>query len=570
MGREKRSKFANDAKSTAELASSLAQKATKKEVDRYIMANVSEYGAVGDGITRTISSVFPSVTLSEVQALNSNATLSNSADWYAIQLCVNENEVTHIPNTGSNYMIDLPINVPNNHSIYGNLAAYPNGTTTTIKNVGIGTDAVILNDGAEIQKLLITGVTGNSATRTGNGILVKGSYCKIKDCTSNGNGGYGIRFADVHVVTCWITDNMVLYNQMGGIYGESRNTSSMICIYISGGYIGQNGRNDDGTIPTIPLTDWGDGIRFDGGININIEKTVSEYNYGAGIKLSTLTTSNTHTFLGVSVLGNHLEGNRLAELHIANQTGNLGRANVLGNHYLANNATDILIDIPTRIGDNNIENRYGTNNLILESIRHTNGIMFGMNRIDKEKTLPINYKSQFANEGPNSYVFIDHNVKYLDFDNPFVIYQNNRQRYLLKFQYRVISTSLTQGHVYLYPRKIDGSTAGGTITTVCGGTFGMDSGWIDVCKIVEPTSFTDTTDSLQMSTHWNGTPVDGDKFMIRDVEFIPLNNPILPSYATANRPTKGLVAGTTIRDSTLDKQITWNGTVWKDAMGTTV
>jgi hypothetical protein len=62
MGREKRSKFANDAKSTADLASSLAQKATKSEVDTAI-ANMGSASPKGTYATlAALQTAFPTGT----------------------------------------------------------------------------------------------------------------------------------------------------------------------------------------------------------------------------------------------------------------------------------------------------------------------------------------------------------------------------------------------------------------------------------------------------------------------------------------------------------------------------
>jgi len=44
----------------------------------------------------------------------------------------------------------------------------------------------------------------------------------------------------------------------------------------------------------------------------------------------------------------------------------------------------------------------------------------------------------------------------------------------------------------------------------------------------------------------------------------------LAAVATSGRPVTGIVAGSTVFDTTLGKPIWYNGTVWKDAAGTTV
>lgn len=51
---------------------------------------IRDYGAKGDGVKRSIKSVDSSVTLSEVQALRSDATLDDQWDWYALQRAIND------------------------------------------------------------------------------------------------------------------------------------------------------------------------------------------------------------------------------------------------------------------------------------------------------------------------------------------------------------------------------------------------------------------------------------------------------------------------------------------------
>lgn len=71
--------------------------------------NLKDFGAVGDGEAHTISSILPNVTLSEVQSLNSAATLEDSVDWYAFQKAINS-----IPynNTDMNANVGNKIVVP--------------------------------------------------------------------------------------------------------------------------------------------------------------------------------------------------------------------------------------------------------------------------------------------------------------------------------------------------------------------------------------------------------------------------------------------------------------------------
>lgn len=58
-----------------------------------IAVNVKLYGAIGDGNSHKISDIFPSVTLSQVQAIDSTATLNDEADWYAIMKAINSTSI---------------------------------------------------------------------------------------------------------------------------------------------------------------------------------------------------------------------------------------------------------------------------------------------------------------------------------------------------------------------------------------------------------------------------------------------------------------------------------------------
>lgn len=83
---------------------------------------VRDYGAKGDGVKRSIKSVDSSITLLEVQALRSDATLDDQWDWYCLQRAVNDiaegkYHKLFIPKAyggdGSNmYMISKSIRIP--------------------------------------------------------------------------------------------------------------------------------------------------------------------------------------------------------------------------------------------------------------------------------------------------------------------------------------------------------------------------------------------------------------------------------------------------------------------------
>ena len=83
---------------------------------------IRDYGAFGDGIKRTIKSVDPTITLSEVQNIRSDATLDDQWDWYCLQRAFNDiaegkYHKLYIPkiygSDGNNmYMISKSIRIP--------------------------------------------------------------------------------------------------------------------------------------------------------------------------------------------------------------------------------------------------------------------------------------------------------------------------------------------------------------------------------------------------------------------------------------------------------------------------
>jgi hypothetical protein len=60
------------------------------------------------------------------------------------------------------------------------------------------------------------------------------------------------------------------------------------------------------------------------------------------------------------------------------------------------------------------------------------------------------------------------------------------------------------------------------------------------------------------------------RLYFNQVDNFTQNVTVPPSGTTANRPTERLQIGQYYYDTTLDRPIWWNGTVWKKADGTTV
>ena len=95
---------------------------------------IRDYGAFGDGIKRTIKSVDPTITLSEVQNIRSDATLDDQWDWYCLQRAFNDiaegkYHKLYIPkiygSDGNNmYMISKSIRIPKMamREVYGDMS----------------------------------------------------------------------------------------------------------------------------------------------------------------------------------------------------------------------------------------------------------------------------------------------------------------------------------------------------------------------------------------------------------------------------------------------------------------
>ena len=81
---------------------------------------ISDY-LKGDGVLRSIKQVDSSITLEQVRALNGNATLDSSYDWYIIQKIINEapNHSTII--FDGTYVINTPITIKRGHLTFNSL-----------------------------------------------------------------------------------------------------------------------------------------------------------------------------------------------------------------------------------------------------------------------------------------------------------------------------------------------------------------------------------------------------------------------------------------------------------------
>lgn len=260
----------------------------------------AEYGAIGDGIFRTISSVFPSVTLTDVQALNATATLDRAADWYAIQKAISEHESVFIP--VGNYMTDLPLvialdtvcNIQGVHrkSYIYQLAAGKNG----FEAYGFLNMVNVIVEGKPI---------------TANGIFISKSGCLLEKCEFNGNGGYGVAFDTTnHVVFARIYDTYANANKLGGFHCVTNTTWQKTAIHFDRCYAVGNGNQTDSA---VAQTSGGDGFYIGAALGVTITNSVCEYNHGSGI---VITTEGLYGVFSFVATGNYFEGNRYANLYV--------------------------------------------------------------------------------------------------------------------------------------------------------------------------------------------------------------------------------------------------------------
>lgn len=314
----------------------------------------THYGAIGNNQKKTIAEVFPSVTLTQVQELNAEATLFHSSDWYAIQKALNDSTDVFIPS--GNYIIDLPLVITKKSTITGQRRK------TYIYNQGIGKNAFEVKENLTIQNII---QEGNSTTL--HGMLISKSYVDVYDCGFNGNGGYGIKYDEaVHVVHSNIVNTSIYGNKLGGIYCVTNVNFQKTAIHIDKCYVVGNGSMADGVAQT---TD-GHGIHLGASLGHNVTNTVCEYNHGAGIYIA---NEGAYGVFNATVIGCYFEGNRYANIYVNAQDITLAYQEIFikGNYYSTYPAVSpyytnsrltesikTLIDNPSVIKSSIIDNKY--------------------------------------------------------------------------------------------------------------------------------------------------------------------------------------------------------------------
>lgn len=318
-------------------AGSIITAATEDYTGKLRVANVAtknqryltDMGLPGDGVFHSIASLFPNVTLAEVKALNPDATLANSADWYIIQKLTNELDKHSTIFLDGYFRIDLPVVIKREHLIYAGVY-----DTTLIRNTG-GLRSALYAQGNIETAFLLAGVPGQygqyniyfrdfyivadgdvkpqygvktmttlSGSEEVNGLFFKN--CRINFFAHSGLYlGSGVTF--LRVDTCGFNSN-----GKNGIYGKHGDNGQKNDIKIKGCSFGSNGYDATRAASGLALTD----ITIGHGINLSgtsLAITESEFalNGNTGIFI------NSGPCSGVYTNGNYFEKNYLADVYIS-------------------------------------------------------------------------------------------------------------------------------------------------------------------------------------------------------------------------------------------------------------
>jgi hypothetical protein len=381
-----------------ELASSVAQSATKERLNDTAI-NVKDYGAIGDGVKRKIKDANPSITLSQVQALDSSATLDNSIDWYAIQKAINDNSNVRI---AGSFVIDRPIVIGKSHiSIIGTAG------NATINNVGVGTPAIKLAkvrstmvENIRLYDLVVTG-TVTAGIMSGNGLeILAGANIHAYNCIFSNHGDNGL-FSGVN-------QDFYIGKFVGCRFETNKNNGVLIEHYYSAqknniAFIGcraqNNGRNDQGQLLfqlNTMTTTYGHGIKISGTSIFIGAGTDCEGNSGAGIYLGG--SSVERMISGVSITGGYYEPNLLNDIYIDNSVADVRDTFIGGNWQggdaLAKSTGHLFISNPRKVFNSVILNdKYKQNgNKNIHDMRRSTSLYLGgefesSNIFDIDKTL---------------------------------------------------------------------------------------------------------------------------------------------------------------------------------------
>jgi hypothetical protein len=252
-----------------------------------MMANVKDHGAIGDNVSRPLSTLF--ATLASAQAIYPAATaLTDELDWAAIQSCLTAYGAIYIPS--GTYVINKTISgtqpVISGDKKFAKLYM-------TANNLPI----ISATTGANISYVRLTYSRQQLATETesdalrlfniGNGSLfekIRVDYAARGIFNYGGGYTYSTTFRDISIGYCSITSFDI--RNAGGITGNVVNN-----LYTHNNPIDESSTNVS-TEPPIQVSGWDDGVMM----QINVEHTQSS---------AALAINNC---LNLTVIGMHVEG----------------------------------------------------------------------------------------------------------------------------------------------------------------------------------------------------------------------------------------------------------------------
>lgn len=313
---------------------------------------LTKQGLQGDGVFRTIASVFPSVTLSQVQTLNSSATLNNSADWYVLQNLVNTSlDETEIIVDGS-FVIDLPVKIArNNITISGKTRNSNTKFNSTQKDywvihqIGVNQNIFTIVAGTDthyitFKDLFMYGSLNSDGSKSKHGIeittdVIGGQlgHLVIDHCLIHTCGGSGLIKTSGHLIYVTIKDSDIGYCYDNGISFIHTDGSQCNAIQIDNTYTVANGYIYNGTSfvsPSSALTDRGFGLDISG-TAISVKDGDSTANNGAGTRI------NTGYVYGLVIKGRYAESNKLADIYVT--AGVKTSVDIKGNYNSSTTAT---------------------------------------------------------------------------------------------------------------------------------------------------------------------------------------------------------------------------------------
>ncbi|QNU03864.1 pectate lyase family protein [Peribacillus butanolivorans] len=526
------------------------------------------FGAMGDNIKRTIAEVFPFAILADLRKMHPAATINHSADWYALQTAANSGINLFVPE--GTYIIDLPVVFNKRINIDGVIKK------TFIKNIGIGTDGIIVDNNITMSNIIVNGVK-TSSKRTGNGLQLN-TASSFDNCAFEYNGGHGVSFtSNRHIVCCYFNRCAMNANFLCGVFSMCEATiSQKNVVTFKECYVMGNGYEGDAVNDITDATpNGGHGFYIEGGIAWTIESTVMEWNHGAGLYLK---TGANYGLYGIRVVGCHFETNRYCNAYIDNANGVIAKdIEFKGNFYFNKtvfngslyNAKGVrtIIAKPLSITNSDIDGTYDFNTPRVKTMLNRQSLKYG-GELETDINSPFIdiFKTNDVNSGGYNVLRLDSTLPGFTEPVDFSTFIDPRYSYRMIYEYRYKKTSSTSATLtFIQLNKNKQSFGQPNVTS----SLSPSDTWLTQEKLITPSMLNGSTGYLQLNMSINGTVSTDEYLLIRKVLLYRIDGVVLESGTTTQRPpypTKGRV----YNDETLGKPIYYTGTVWKDFVGTIV